>query len=64
MTHRKKPHTATYRGKRVYIKLVDGTTFFDRFMDRTDRWVVLKEHGKILMSDIKAFSNCRSGAGL
>lgn len=59
---KKMPHSATFRGKRVYIKLMDGTTFIDRFLDRTDRFIVLKDHGRIMKRDLKAFSNYKATA--
>lgn len=50
------PHTATHKHKRVKVVLADGTTFIDRFMDRTPKWVFFKERGKMRRGDIKAFT--------
>jgi hypothetical protein len=55
------PHTATHRGKRVKIVLRDGTEIVDRFIDRTDKWVVLKENGRVNKSDIRAFIVIKNG---
>ncbi len=49
------PHTACYRGKKVKVILRDGTEIVDYFMDRTDRWIVLRETGRIMKSDLRAF---------
>ena len=51
----KTPHTATNRGKRVRIVLKDGTKLDDRFVDDTDRHVLLERVGKVRKRDIKAF---------
>ncbi len=55
------PHTATHRGKRVKVVLRDGTEIIDRFIDRTDKWVVLKENGRVNKSDIRAFIVIKNG---
>jgi len=54
------PHTACYRGKRVLVKLRDGTTFIDKFFDRTKSHVFFDEH-KVKKSDIKSFSIIKGG---
>jgi len=50
------PHTATQRGKRVKVKLRDGTIILDRFIDRTKNAIILKDYGKLLKKNIKSFS--------
>lgn len=55
--HRKTPHTGTHPGKRVYVKLIDGTVIIDRFVERNDKYVFLKEYGRLLKSEIKSFSD-------
>lgn len=55
MSLKRLPHTACGRGKRVKIILRDGTELVDRFLDRTDRWVLLKERGRVDKRDIRAF---------
>ena len=62
MSRKKTPHSATYRGRRVFIKLMDGTSFIDRFQDRTDKFIVLKEHGRIYKRDLKSFSDYKATA--
>lgn len=51
-------HTATFKFKRVRVKLKDGTIIHDKFIDRPShkRWIVLEEHGKIKREDIVSFS--------
>lgn len=51
----KKPHTTAHPGKKVRVKLHDGTVIFDKFVDSTDRWIVLREAGKIMVRDIDSF---------
>lgn len=49
------PHTATFKWKRVIVKFRDGTEIRDKFIDRTNKFVILEKHGRILRKDIKAF---------
>lgn len=51
----KTPHTATFKWKRVIVKLYDGTIFNDRFVDRTDKYVMFEKRGKVMKRNIKAF---------
>lgn len=57
----KTPHTACHRGKRVRVRLRDGTAIDDRFLDRTDRWVVLERAGRVPKGEIKAFIILKEG---
>ena len=57
------PHTATFRGKRVLVILRDGTRIIDRFLDRTDRKVLLKDYGWIPKSKLRALAPYREAAG-
>jgi len=47
-------HTAARRGKRVLVILRDGTRLVDRFEERNDRQVRLREHGWIAKSSDRA----------
>ncbi len=49
------PHTACRKGKRVQIILRDGRRIIDHFEGRTDRWVILREIGRVMKADIRAF---------
>lgn len=49
-------HTSTYKGKRVFIRLKDGTKFDDVFLDRTSRCVVLKERGRVEVELLKTMT--------
>lgn len=57
----KAPHTATNRGKRVRVVLKDGTRIDDRFLDRSDRWIVLRHRGRVMKRDVKAFIILKGG---
>ena len=54
------PHTATNKGKRVYVQLKDGTEFVDKFLDRKGNHCFFEEHGKIRRRDIKVFTIYRN----
>lgn len=49
------PHTSCHRGKRVKVVLKNGTEVIGRFENRTDKWIVLKDVGRINKADIRAF---------
>jgi aromatic ring-opening dioxygenase LigB subunit len=52
-------HTATYKGKRVRIVLLDGTIIIGKFVERTrNKWVVLTDR-RIHAREIRAFSDYR-----
>lgn len=51
----KKPHTSCYPGKTVRVKLNDGTVIFDKFKDGNDRWIILRDYGKVLIKHIDSF---------
>jgi hypothetical protein len=48
-------HTTVYRGKRVLVRMKDGTKFIDRFHDSTHNQVVL-QGCRVLRSAIKSMS--------
>lgn len=52
----KTPHTSTYKGKTVFIRLKDGTSFEDKFKDKKQKFVFLEKAGKVPIVDIKSFS--------
>lgn len=49
-------HTSTYKGKRVRVKLKDGTVFVDKFLDKKGSHILFEEHGRIATSDVVNFS--------
>lgn len=53
--HTKTPHTACRRGKRVRVILRDGTRIRDVFKDRTDKFVFLRDVGKVPRVEIRSF---------
>jgi hypothetical protein len=54
-------HNGTTRGKRVYVKLKDGTKFIDKFHHSTAKDLHFDVQGKIAKSDIVTFSISRNG---
>jgi len=58
---RRHKHTQTQRGKRVFVRLQDGTIVLDRFVRRAEnnRWIELEEHGRIQLEEIKSFGIVR-----
>jgi len=51
----KMPHTGCHRGKRVLIRLRDGTRISDVFHERNDKHIFLVNAGKIRKNSIKSF---------
>jgi hypothetical protein len=49
-------HTSTYKGKRVRIKLKDGTVFVDKFLDEKGKHIIFEEHGRVPKIDVINFS--------
>ena len=50
-------HTACRKNTLVVVKLIDGTIFEDKFMDRIGHnKIVFKEHGIILKKNIRLFA--------
>ena len=46
-------HSTVSRGKRILVILHDGTRMVDKFLDRGNGWILLHEHGKIKLEDIR-----------
>lgn len=49
-------HSSTNKGKRVRIKMKDGTSFVDKFLDTGSGWIEFEERGKVSKKDIKNFT--------
>ncbi len=49
-------HTATFKGRKVRIILRDGTVIIDRFLNRTRSKMIVLEHRKIHVREIRAFA--------
>lgn len=49
-------HSSTYKGKRVRIKLKNGDTFVDKFVDNKSGVIHFEERGKVLKKNIKNFT--------
>jgi hypothetical protein len=50
------PHSSTYKGKRVYVILRDGTEFVDKFIDKKGRFVYFETHGRVRTSELRVFT--------
>ena len=50
------PHNSTYKGKRVYVQLKDGTEFVDKFLDKKGHYCFFEARGKVRRRDIKVFT--------
>lgn len=59
----KTPHTSTYKGKRVYVRLKSGERFVAKFIGRNGKKVIFDSRTEI-SGDIKAFSIFRQKTGL
>jgi small nuclear ribonucleoprotein (snRNP)-like protein len=55
----KTPHTSTYKGKRVYVRLKSGERIVGKFQDKTGNFVTI-DGRKIPKGDIKAFTIYRN----
>lgn len=53
-------HNGTTKGKRVFVKLKDGTIFVDKFVDSTSTRLHFEEEGWIKKSNVITFSIYRS----
>lgn len=49
-------HTATYKGRWVWVKLVSGETFIDQFITRTKNKRVIFKGRIVRQGDIKSFN--------
>ena len=50
------PHTSCKRGTTVLMTLKAGTKFVDKFREKKGNFVILLQHGRIRISDIRAMS--------
>jgi hypothetical protein len=51
----KTPHTSTYKGKRVYVRLKDGERFVAKFIERKGRFIVFDSR-TVSAGEVKAFA--------
>jgi hypothetical protein len=49
-------HFSCMPGKRVLVKLKDGTTFIDKFVDRKGKWLHFEAHPRIRREKVKMFT--------
>ena len=53
-------HTATYKGKTVFVILRNGERFEDRFVERTrSKIVIFEKRGRIPAGEIRSMSDRR-----
>ena len=51
----RQPHTSTFKGKRVYVRLKNGERFVDKFKDKKGKFVIFETRTE-RKEDIKAFA--------
>jgi len=51
----KMPHTSTYKGKRVYVRLKNGERFVAKFMDRKGKFIIFDTR-MVSSGEVKAFA--------
>ena len=55
MKQRRPRHHSVPRGKRVFVRLVDGLEFIDKFIDNSDKFTVF-ENRRVRTNQIVVFS--------
>lgn len=56
----KTPHTSTYKGKRVYVRLKSGERITGKFEDKNGHFLWIDKR-KIPIAEVKAFAIWRGG---
>ncbi len=49
-------HTSTYKGKRVFVKLKNGTSFVAKFKDKKSGRIMFFDHVDISTDDMTSFN--------
>lgn len=49
-------HTSTNKGKRVFVKLKDGTSFVAKFKDKKSGRIMFFDHEDVLTDDMTSFN--------
>ena len=49
-------HSSTYKNKRVYVVMKDGTSFIDKFKDSKSGAIFLEKKGKLLKKNIRTMT--------
>lgn len=57
-------HTATYRGVWVKVRLRNGSTFYDRFVERTSSKRLIFDHHEVHVRRVEAFMVIKGGQGV
>lgn len=50
------PHSGVWEGKRVKVKLKDGSWFVDRFFRAKGKFRLFEVHGKVAVGEIKSLT--------
>lgn len=49
-------HTSTYKGKRVFVKLKDGTSFVAKFKDSKSGRIMFFDHADVATNQMTSFN--------
>ena len=49
-------HTSTYKGKRVFVKLKDGSSFVAKFKDSKSGRIMFFDHDDVKTADMSSFN--------
>ncbi len=50
------PHTHFKKGSSLFVILKTGETFFDKFVEKKAKYIILREHGKIMKNKLRSIS--------
>lgn len=50
------PHTSCRKGTTVLMTMRKGDKFVDKFYDKKGSYVILEQHGRVRISEIRAMS--------
>ena len=56
-------HSSTYKNKKVYVVLKDGSSFVDRFKDSKSGYIFLEKTGKHAKSNVRTMTIFRHQPG-
>ncbi|MAH81107.1 MAG: hypothetical protein CMP39_05475 [Rickettsiales bacterium] len=49
-------HSSTYKNKKVYVVLKDGTSFVDKFIDKKSGYIFLEKTGKHAKNKVRTMT--------
>ena len=56
-------HSSTYKNKKVYVVLKDGSSFVDRFKDSKSGYIFLEKTGKHAKKNVRTMTIFRHQTG-